>query len=577
MENILPLSGKWMLHPLDLSQVRKYTSAFDDGKAIEVDTQNSIYTNLVTKKLVENSVRFLSGTYWLLKRSFPISLKDREKAILRAPASLLTLVNGKLAESEDITNLLYDGDNEIGIISTSSFMGNVEIITSKEGVVKFIGVKTKRKSEGKWQLKIRVMYTSFESQNVPLSIEILGKTYEESFQVEKGSALLESTLEIEDDVTEWDIKGYGKQKSYRACILVNGTMFEKQVAFRDLDLVDGALNLNGHRIFHMGALWPKGIPADSRRYEELLKSAIDANMNVLAIEDGHESHMFYSIADRLGLLVLHKEKNIEFSSHPSYAYVDIDSLKKFKAEKDGSDFKSKCMNAINLERCVLRARSSDETRGVLYDNLTSTVTEDGKWEPSHYLARRFFSDLVPIMYQEDGKLKILASNDSAKDETMDISIKFIRYDGEKRKKFMHTVFVPAHSHREVRTVDLRKIDVEHEFVYVKLRTDEVHRELTLLLSPIEKCAFLPPQLQLTVQKAGTSSYSFRVKCQKPAFAVTLEVENVEGRFSDNCFEVRPSSEKMVIFTPYKDVDIETIKKNVRVYDIYSDWVGKKEE
>ena len=160
---------------------------------------------------------------------------------------------------------------------------------------------------------------------------------------------------------------------------------------------------------------------------------------------------------------------------------------------------------------------------------------------------------------------------------MDISIKFIRYDGEKRKKFMHTVFVPAHSHREVRTVDLRKIDVEHEFVYVKLRTDEVHRELTLLLSPIEKCAFLPPQLQLTVQKAGTSSYSFRVKCQKPAFAVTLEVENVEGRFSDNCFEVRPSSEKMVIFTPYKDVDIETIKKNVRVYDIYSDWVGKKEE
>ena len=148
-----------MLHPLDLSQVRKYTSAFDDGKAIEVDTQNSIYTNLVTKKLVENSVRFLSGTYWLLKRSFPISLKDGEKAILRAPASLLTLVNGKLAESEDITNLLYDGDNEIGIISTSSSMGNVEIITSKEGVVKFIGVKTKRKSEGKWQLKIRVMHT----------------------------------------------------------------------------------------------------------------------------------------------------------------------------------------------------------------------------------------------------------------------------------------------------------------------------------------------------------------------------------------------------------------------------------
>ena len=158
---------------------------------------------------------------------------------------------------------------------------------------------------------------------------------------------------------------------------------------------------------------------------------------------------------------------------------------------------------------------------------------------------------------------------------MDISVKFMRYDGEKRKKYMHSISVPAHSHAEVRTVDLSKVDVKNEFVYVKLRTADVHRELSLLLAPIEECAFRNPNLNVTVNKAGSSSYSFRVKCAKPAFAVTLDIEGVAGKFSDNFFEVRPSGEKMVLFTPYEETDIDTIISRLRVYDIYSSW--KKEE
>lgn len=575
MESNLSLSGIWRMRPLDYGTVRKYTSLFSDNGEMEIDTQNSIYTTLVTRGGVEESVRFLSNLFWIVKRKFSLDIKNGERAIVKVPSAYLILINGKKAEGREITNLLKNGENEIELIVSSSFRGNASISVSKEGVLDYISTKTKQAEGGKWNLSFRFKYFSFRKQTLPLEIRFLSKEIKTSFELEEGYQSFEYSLAIEEKVDAWNIRGDGKQKSYPSSIKLGNTVFEKNISFRDVNLVKDALYLNGRRLFHMGAIWPKGIAADRRRYEMLLSSACDANMNVIAIEEGHEGHMFYNIADRLGILILHREKNEEFSDHPSYVYADLDKLKIYTAKKDGDDYRSKCINAINLERWVLKSRSSNETRGVLYDDLFSTVTEDGKWKPSHYGARRFFSDLVPIMYIEDGKLRIFASNDSAEDTDMDISVKFMRYDGEKRKKYMHSISVPAHSHAEVRTVDLSKVDVKNEFVYVKLRTADVHRELSLLLAPIEECAFRNPNLNVTVNKAGSSSYSFRVKCAKPAFAVTLDIEGIAGKFSDNFFEVRPSGEKMVLFTPYEETDIDTIISRLRVYDIYSSW--KKEE
>ena len=113
MESNLSLSGIWRMRPLDYGTVRKYTSLFSDNGEMEIDTQNSIYTTLVTRGGVEESVRFLSNLFWIVKRKFSLDIKNGERAIVKVPSAYLILINGKKAEGREITNLLKNGENPL--------------------------------------------------------------------------------------------------------------------------------------------------------------------------------------------------------------------------------------------------------------------------------------------------------------------------------------------------------------------------------------------------------------------------------------------------------------------------------
>ncbi|MCX7778034.1 MAG: glycoside hydrolase family 2 protein [Armatimonadetes bacterium] len=122
----------------------------------------------------------------------------------------------------------------------------------------------------------------------------------------------------------WYPRGYGEQPLYNVTIeaLSNGTLLDAvsfRIGLRTLKLVQKpdrygnsfTFVVNGIPIFCKGANW---IPADifpsrvsRQRYEQLLKSAAEANFNMLRVWGGgiYEDEVFYDLCDELGILVWH--------------------------------------------------------------------------------------------------------------------------------------------------------------------------------------------------------------------------------------------------------------------------------
>ncbi|KAM7315502.1 beta-mannosidase-like [Ixodes scapularis] len=124
-------------------------------------------------------------------------------------------------------------------------------------------------------------------------------------------------------VETWWPHGYGKAKLYPLFIsLSRGSetaTLERSIGFRTIDLVQeplvngtGAtffLRVNGVPLFAKGSNW---VPADAfqdrvtpERLAQLLDDVVSARMNMLRVWGGgvYESDLFYSMADRRGILV----------------------------------------------------------------------------------------------------------------------------------------------------------------------------------------------------------------------------------------------------------------------------------
>lgn len=136
----------------------------------------------------------------------------------------------------------------------------------------------------------------------------------------QGNSEEKFSVKIENPDLWWPA-GYGEQNMYQLRVITGKNSerqkFEKRIGLRDLELVREEdrqgesffFEVNGTPVFAKGANW---IPADSfygrmteSRYENLLDSAVEANMNSIRIWGGglYENKSFYELCDEKGILI----------------------------------------------------------------------------------------------------------------------------------------------------------------------------------------------------------------------------------------------------------------------------------
>ncbi|KXA91345.1 glycoside hydrolase family 2 [candidate division MSBL1 archaeon SCGC-AAA259D18] len=174
--------------------------------------------------------------------------------------------------------------------------------------------------DGKVELKVRVGLDTPEAGEYELAVSIAGKKAAKKVNLQEGENEPEIQIKIKNPNLWWPV-GYGEQNLYEMEVSIADGEEEdratKKIGFRELELVrepdeEGesfSFRVNGVPIYAKGANW---IPADSfygrmsqKRYESLLESALEANMNMIRVWGGgiYELEDFYQFCDENGILV----------------------------------------------------------------------------------------------------------------------------------------------------------------------------------------------------------------------------------------------------------------------------------
>ncbi|XP_075550187.1 beta-mannosidase-like [Dermacentor variabilis] len=216
----------------------------------------------------------------------------------------------------------------------------IELVAYNGAAIRDVTVTTTLKwtNDGvdRWAIEVGVFFTLFrhapKKGTILISLDdILLRSSEVNFMNLKKRMLYADysgrakiAVDIPDTIAieRWWPTGYGIQKLYRLNVTmsVSGELCDKIVkfGFRTVELKEDAIDdsgtefyfkINGVPIFAKGSNW---IPADiflervrEEYVRELLKSAKDANMNMIRVWGGgiYERDYFYSLADELGILV----------------------------------------------------------------------------------------------------------------------------------------------------------------------------------------------------------------------------------------------------------------------------------
>lgn len=199
----------------------------------------------------------------------------------------------------------------------------------------------------------------------------------------------------------------------------------------------------------------------------------------------------------------------------------------------------------------------------------SMIDFSGEYKLTQYAAKRFFSNLTPLLYIENDKLLAYVANDTFSEEEVEVKVKFRYFNGKKKESHVYNVKVPPMTSVKVKEIDLRKIDRRSLFAYAKMQTKSTIRERTVLLDKPKNLELENPEIKVDITKLSARKASIKLSSTKPAFHVALYTKTVEGTFSDNLIAIRQTAEKNIIFNAAKDIDIDRLKNDLVVMDLYS--------
>ncbi len=217
------------------------------------------------------------------------------------------------------------------------------------------------------------------------------------------------------------------------------------------------------------------------------------------------------------------------------------------------------------------------TMGTLFSSLNdiypsisqSSIDYNGRAKLLHYAAKRFFSSLTPLLFIENDKLVLYASNDTLSDEEVEIKLKFRYFNGKKKESHVYNVKVPSMTSVKVKEVDLKKIDRNNLFAYAKMQNKNIIRERTVLLARAKTLKLEKPEIKAEIEQIGARKATIKLSSSKPAFFVSMDSGSTDGIFSDNFIALRPTAEKNIIFDSQDDLDIEKLKNELTIMDLYS--------
>ncbi len=239
---------------------------------------------------------------------------------------------------------------------------------------------------------------------------------------------------------------------------------------------------------------------------------------------------------------------------------------------------SQLTQALGLQTAVeAHRRNKPYTMGTMYWQLNdmwptiswSTVDYFGKWKAAHYAIKEAYKPIIVSATVDQDVLKVYAISDQ---------FEAVKGKLELHLKNMSGVVLNSWN------VNYELAELGNKIVFEKPISEilnqysakEVFLEMSLkkgnnIIDEGQKYFVNPKELTLNKVTISTSVNDNEIilKSDQLALGVYLSAANIEGRFSDNYFDLIPGTNKIVTFiTNTKDVNLQSVLKIRSLVDVY---------
>jgi beta-mannosidase len=256
--------------------------------------------------------------------------------------------------------------------------------------------------------------------------------------------------------------------------------------------------------------------------------------------------------------------------HPRGNTVIIETMTRYfrmPSSFEGFLYLSQVQQALAMKMAVEYWRSRRPVcMGILYWQLDdlwpvaswSSIEYSGKWKLLHYAARKFYAPVHVAVYLSGDKcIDIVGINDTFNRIRGTLEFQLIDFSGRILQEQSMDVDLAPESATQLFVYGLEKLQAEAEEVFVHVLFSQWDRRSGIGRSTIENELFLCPPKRCCLQDPGITAkvrpiegaFAVELQTERPAFYVSLDVDDLPGIFEDNLFTLLPGEKKTVRFTP----------------------------
>lgn len=191
-----------------------------------------------------------------------------------------------------------------------------------------------------------------------------------------------------------------------------------------------------------------------------------------------------------------------------------------------------------------------------------------RWKAQQYYAKKAFSDVLVSPDLDSTKVSIYIVNDLQEKKNTNLLLKVIDFSGKVLFEKTISATLEPNSSKEFFKTDVVNLvpatALKTSLLYAEVKEGENVLSSNILYFLPPKDLNLPKTSVISEIKKENENYVLRLSSAKLVKSLYLSLDNGDGFFSDNYFDILPGQEVIIKFTTSKSMDLETFSQNLKM-------------
>lgn len=249
------------------------------------------------------------------------------------------------------------------------------------------------------------------------------------------------------------------------------------------------------------------------------------------------------------------------------------------------------MTQISQAMCIQYAceharRMQPRMMGVLYWQINdiwpcaswSSIDSFGRWKALHYLARRFFAPILVSLCEEKEahKIGVHISNTSFENKNVKLTWQLTTLAGEivasgegEYEAKPQNNFAAI----EIDTTDYeKKYGARNLIMFAQLSSDgEIISTNHCTMTFPKYLELERPEFDVSIAEQSDNKFELKIKVNKPAIMVRLELSKADAQFTDNFFTMYAGQERTIIAEPWEVLSLDDFKNQLKIKSLFDSY------